>query len=51
MGKNCLKICVCLCVLFGGAVSISADTEREKLNFKEALEQAFDHNPAMVAAR
>lgn len=51
MGKNCLKICVCLCVLIGGAVSISADTEREKLNFKEALEQAFDHNPAMVAAR
>lgn len=51
MGKNCFKICVYLCVFFGGAVSISADTERERLNFKEALEQAFDHNPSMVAAR
>lgn len=52
MGKNYLKIIIgSVFILFSCTFSVTAETKQERLNFKEALELAFDHNPQMVEAR
>jgi len=51
MGQNSFRLIIFvmfMCVPY--LVSFSAETGRERLTFKEALELAFEHNPRMIEA-